>query len=157
VDAQSGNEWDLSVEVRARIETVEANLSELDPILTRFCAENGYTLSRIVGVRPRRRLWIREEIDRSFDLTTDLSVSELMERGFFQTMPWSLYATASQMLRPDEPARFLSKEVMRGLPFSHLAAMLPDKLREGLSILRQITAEQVIAKGQIHGPAISGE
>lgn len=144
MEAQSDNEGGLSTESWSRVHSVEVRLSELDPILLRFCAANGYTFSSKVGVWPRRKLWARGEIDRCFDLTTDLPVAEVLKRGFSPAMPWSLYATAS--LESGPSARLVVLEVFRHLPFSELATALPVALGEGLSFLRSITAEQVIAR-----------
>src|SRR6185503_11121472 len=98
--------------VTARIEAVEAKLAELDPILRAFCVRNHYSFSGQVGVWPRRRVWTREEIDRAIALTMDLSVPEVMERGFYPDMPWSLYADASLPLA--HGSRILMMDVFRG-------------------------------------------
>lgn|ERR1035437_6616512 len=143
----------LSPEVTARIQAVEAKLADLDPILHVFCARTSYTFSSHVGVWPRRKVWVREEVDRTLDLTMDLSVPEVMERGFYPDMPWSLYATASVMLLPLESSRALSEYVFRGLPFSQLAEVLAARLEDGLVILRRITRDDVITKGHIPGHA----
>jgi hypothetical protein len=141
----------LSPEITARIQAVEAKLTELDPILRGFCAERGYTFSSEVGVWPRRRVWAREEIDRTLDLTMNLTVPEVMECGFYPEMPWSLCATASLMLPPPEPGRLLSEYVFQRLPFSKLTGVLAARLEDGLAMLRGFTREDIITRGQIHG------
>ena len=141
----------LSPEVTVRIQAVEAKLAELDPILHDFCTRRGYTFSSQIGVWPRRRAWAREEIDRALDLVMDLTVPEVMERGFYSDMPWSLRATASVML--PLPGRLLNEDVFRGLPFSQLAEVLSARLEDGLAILRKVSREDIIARGQIHGHA----
>ena len=143
----------LSPEINARIQAVEAKLAELDQILHGFCTENGYTFSSQVGVWPRRKVWAREEIDRALDLTMDLTVPEVMERGFYPEMPWSLCATASLMLPPPEPGRLLSEYVFQRLPFSQLAEVLPARLADGLAMLQRFKRADIIARGQIHGRA----
>jgi hypothetical protein len=141
----------LSPEVVGRIQAVEAKLVELDPILHNFCTRNGFTFSSQIGVWPRRIANAREEIDRSLGLVMDLTVPEVMERGFYPDMPWSLRANASVMLPPPEMGRILSEDVFHGLPFSQLATVLATRLEDGLVILRKISREDVIRKGQIHG------
>jgi hypothetical protein len=81
----------------------------------------------------------------------DLTVPEVMERGFYPDMPWSLRATASVML--PLPGRLLTEDVFQGLPFSQLAGILSARLEDGLARLRQISREDIIARGQIHGQA----
>jgi len=142
----------LSPEIAARIQAVEAKLAELDPILHGFCTERGYTFSSQVGVWPRRKVWARKEIDRTLDLTMDLTVPEVMERGFYPEMPWSLYASAS-LLPVSKQVRLLSADVFRGLPFSQLAGVLAARFEDGLAMLRGFTREDIIARGQIHGSA----
>jgi hypothetical protein len=139
----------LSPEVAARIQAVEAKLAELDPILQDFCTRRGFTFSSLVGVWPRRKVWARAEIDRTLDLVMDLTVPEVMERGFYPDMPWSLHATASVML--PLPGRLLSEAVFQRLPFMQLAEILPARLEDGLARLRQISRDDIIARGQIHG------
>ena len=141
----------LSPEITARIQAVEAKLSELDPIFQSFCAETGCCCSSQIGVWPRRRVWRRDEIDRVLDLTTDLTVPEVMERGFCSEMLWSLYATASLLPAFGAPDRVLFVDVFRHLPFSELAPTLAGRLKDGLIILRGFTQEDIIAKGQILG------
>jgi hypothetical protein len=142
----------LLPEVTARIHAVEAKLSELDPILHDFCTRRGFTFSSQIGVWPRRKAWAREEIDRALDLVMDLTVPEVMERGFYPDMPWSLHATASVNL--PLPGRLLSEDIFRGLPFSELAGVLSAQLEDGLARLRQIRHADIIARGQIHGHGI---
>lgn len=141
----------LPPEVTARIQAVEAKLAELDPTLHDFCTRNGYTFSSQVGVWPRRKVWARQEVDRTLDLVMDLTVAEVMERGFYPDMPWSLRATASLML--PLPGRMLSEDVFHGLPFSQLAQVLSARLEDGLVMLRQVSREDIIAKGQVFGHA----
>jgi hypothetical protein len=45
----------LSDKTKARVQSIEVKLAELDPTLNRFCAENGFSLSAHVGVWPRRK------------------------------------------------------------------------------------------------------
>jgi hypothetical protein len=142
----------LSPEIVARVQTVEAKLAELDPILHDFCTRRGFTFSSQVGVWPRRRAWAREEIDRALDLVMDLTAPEVMERGFYPEMPWSLRATASVML--PLPGRLLSEDVFHGLPFSQLAESLSARLEDGLAILRKVKHEDIVTRGQVHGRVV---
>lgn len=139
-----------SPETTAMIQALEAKLSELDPILHGFCNEAGFTFTCLVGSWPRRKVWVREEIDRCLDLTMESTVSEIMDRGFYPEMPWSLRATAS-LMQVNKHARVLSIDVFRGLPFSELAGVLALRLEDGQKLLRGLTREDVVARGQIHG------
>jgi hypothetical protein len=141
----------LSLEINAKIQVVEAKLTELDPILHDFCSRTGFTLSSIIGVWPRRKVWAREEIDRTIDLTMDLTVPEFFERGFQPEMPWSLYARASLPLSQDFPSHILSVDIFRHLPFSELAGVLAARLEDGLATLRRFNREDIIIRGRIHG------
>ena len=85
----------FSPEVPAKIQVIERKLTELDPILKEFCKRRGYTFTSHVGVWPRRMVWAREEIDRTIALTMDLTVPEVLERGFYPEMPWSLCGGAT--------------------------------------------------------------
>jgi hypothetical protein len=142
----------LSPEIVARVQAVEAKLAELDPILHDFCARRGFTFSSHVGVWPRRKAWAREEVDRTLDLIMDLTVPEVMERGFYPDMPWTLCATASEML--PMPGRVLMEDVFHGLPFSQIADVLAARLEDGLVLLRKIKHEDIVARGQIHGRVV---
>ena len=139
----------LSPEIIVRIQAVEAKLAELDPILHEFCARSDYTFSGYVGVWPRRKVWAREEVDRTLDLITDLTVPELMERGFYPEMPFTLIASASE--RSTIPGRVLIQDVFHSLPFAQLAAVLAARLEEGFVILRKIRQEDIVSLGQVHG------
>lgn len=141
----------LSPDITAKIQTLEAKLTELDPILRDFCSRQGFTFSSIVGVWPRRKVWAREEIDRTLDLTMDLTVPEFFERGFQPDVPWSLYASASLPVSKDYPSHVLSVDVFRHLPFSELAGVLAARLEDGLAILRKFNREDILTKGRVHG------
>lgn len=141
----------LPPDITAKIQAVETKLSELDPIWQEFCSRRGFTFSSIVGVWPRRRVWAREEIDRSIDLTMDLTVPEFFERGFQPDVPWSLYATASLPFAEDYPPHILSVEVFRHLPFSEIAGVLAARLEDSLALLKRFDREDVLTKGVAHG------
>ena len=141
----------LSPDITAKIEAVEAKLTELDPILHEFCSRRGFTFSSIIGVWPRRRVWARQEIYRAIDLTMDLTVPEFFERGFQPDVPWSLYASASLPVSEDFPSHILSVDVFRHLPFSEIAGVLAAQLEDGLATLGSFTREDVLAKGKTYG------
>jgi hypothetical protein len=143
----------LTPENAERIQSIETRLATLDPTLRDFCARHDYTFSSPVGVWPRKRAWRREEVDRCFDLTMDLTVREAMERGFYPDMPWSLYITAST--RPPHPdeVRFLTADVFRQLPFSSLCDRLGADLEIGLTTLTTFTLETINERGQKLGHA----
>jgi hypothetical protein len=140
----------LAPEITERIQAIETHLATLDPILRDFCIRHDYTFSSSVGVWPRRRAWRREEVDRCFDLTMDLTVPEVMERGFSPDMPWSLYVSAST--RPPDfiSARILTVDMFRRLPFSLLHERLATDLEAGLATLLTFTAEVIDERGQTH-------
>ena len=104
----------------------------------------------MVGVWPRRRAWRHEEVDRCFDLTMDLTVPEVMERGFTPDMPWSLYVTASTRPPDFVSARFLTVDVFRRLAFSSLRDRLAAGLESGLATLQTFTPEVINERGLTH-------
>jgi hypothetical protein len=141
----------LAPEIAERIQTIESRLAVLDPILQGFCTQHDYRVSDMTGsIQPRRRVWRREEIDRCLDLTSDLTVPEAMERGFYPEMPWSLFANAS-LLPSVRPMRILSAAVFEGLPYSQLEAALENRLEAGLVMLQAVTVEDVIERGHNYG------
>jgi len=137
----------LAPEITERIQAVEAKLAALDPILHDFCTRRGYTFSSKVGVWPRRKVWAREEIDRSMDLVMDLTVQEVMDRGFSPDMPWSLHATGSFPPARGEQ-RILTRPVFTNMPYSQLAPALPAQLEAGLAVLRTFTRDLIISSGE---------
>jgi hypothetical protein len=141
----------LSAEINAKIQVTETKLAEIDWILHDFCSRRGFTFRSFVGVWPRRAVRAREEIDRTLDLTMDLTVPEFFALGFQPGMPWSLYATASLPVSQDYPSHVLSVDVFRRLPFSELPGVLATRLEEGLTTLRKINREDILSKGQIYG------
>lgn len=142
----------LSPDITARIQAVEAKLVELDPIFHSFCARRNYKFSSHVGVWPRRLVWARVEIDRTIALTMDLTVPEVMERGFYYEMPWSLSGGASLPIEADQPIRILNIDVFRNVPYSQLLGILPPGLEEARAKLDKITREEIIARGHVYEP-----
>ena len=144
-----------SPEVWARIDLIEAKLAELDPIMQSFCERRGFRFSKMVDENrtlwPRRGMTAREDIYRCMYLTMDLSVPEVMERGFYPEMPWSLHADATLPIAKGEPTRILSADVLSGVPYSRLTEVLEKGLEDGLAILRRLTRDDVVTRGEIVG------
>ena len=86
------------------------------------------------------------------DLTTDLTVQEVMDRGFSPDMPWSLHASASFLHIPGQALRMLTRPVFTNMPYSRLASALPEQLESGLALLRTFTADLIISSGETFGP-----
>jgi hypothetical protein len=142
----------LSPDIIAKIQAVEAKLTELDPILHEFCSRRAFTFSSIIGCWPRRKVWARQDIDRVIDLTMDLTVPEFFVRGFQPNVPWSLCASASLPVSEDVPSRILRVDIFRHLPFSEIAGVLAARLEEGFRTLGRFTREDVLAKGKMMSP-----
>ena len=110
-----------SPEVWVKVDAIEAKLAELDPIMQSFCERSGLKFSKMVDENrtlwPRRGMWVREDIDRCMNLTMDLTVAEVMERGFYPEMPWSLHADATLPIAKGQPTRILNTDVFRGVPY----------------------------------------
>jgi hypothetical protein len=81
----------------------------------------------------------------------DLTVQEVMDRGFYSEMPWSLHADATFMPAKGEPTRILRTDVFSGVPYSRLAEILEKSLEDGLAILRGLTREDVLTRGEVVG------
>jgi hypothetical protein len=151
-----------SPEVWARVDAIEAKLAELDPIMQAFCERRGFRFSKMVDENrtlwPRRGMWVREDIDRCMYLTMDLTVTEVMERGFYPEMSWSLHANATLPITTGQPTRILDTSVFRSVPYSRLADVLGQGLEDGLVALRKLTREDVHTRGKVVGspPDFSG-
>lgn len=132
----------------ARARAVEAKLAELDPILERFCKNKALMFGRTPQdiLFPKRSMLVsaREEIDRCMYLSPCVSFQQLLDRGFYPEMPWSLDIIASD---PDDRVRLLQMSVFKDVPYSRLSEVLPKALEDGLALLQKITREDVIKKG----------
>ena len=131
-------------------------LVELEPILRKFCAHRGYALrgSSDASLWPFRSALAHGEIHRCLDLSADAKLLDILKRGFWPEMPWSLYASAAPRVAPGQLWRVLTTDVFRRLPFCELASVLEQRLEEGFSILRQLTLQDVLARGEIaRGPS----
>lgn len=131
---------------------VEAKLTELDPIMQSFCERTGFRLIKTPEdvLYPKRMMFwaAREDINMSMHLTPDLSFRELMNRGFYPEMPWSLEVIAVDSTKR---IRMLTANIFRDVPYSRLVEVLPKELESGFSRLRQITREDIINKGMAVG------
>jgi hypothetical protein len=141
----------LTEQAKANVAAIESKLAEHDELFREFCSRYHYSFSSVVGVWPRRRAWRRQEIDRCFDLTMDVGVQEVLDRGFYPALPWSLHATGSLNSGHDPYVPFLSRPVFEHVPFSRLGAVIPDGLQRGLAILDALTEHAIVRKGRKFG------
>ena len=137
-----------SPEARANVAAIESKLTELDEEFLQFCSRHGYTFSPIVQLWPRRRVWRRQGIDRSMDLTMDIGVQDVLDRGLYPELPWSLFASGSLLPGSDRDIHILSRPVFEHVPFLRLASILADSLERGLRILNAMTETEILAQGQ---------
>jgi hypothetical protein len=135
----------------ANVAAIESKLAELDDLFLQFCSRQVYRFSPIVQLWPRRRVWRRQEVDRCMDLTMDIGVQDVLDRGYHPGLPWSLYASGS--VRPDAvpDVHILSRPVFEHVPFSILASVLVDGLERGLQILNAMTETEILTQGQKFG------
>jgi hypothetical protein len=145
----------LSGAAKARVRSVNDKLAEFEPILRKFCTHRGYALREPsdASLWPFRSVLAHGEIHHCLDLNTDAKFLDILKRGFWPEMPWSLYASAAGVA-PGQPWRILTTALFRRLPFCDLASVLEQRLEEGFSILRQLTLQDVLARGEIpRGPS----
>jgi hypothetical protein len=141
----------LSPQATARIDEVNNKLSELDPVIHAFCKRRGYAFHAETKLWPARRAWAHGEIRRCLHLTMNATFLDILKRGFWPELPWSLYASASLPLAAGQPIRTLAEEIFRGLPFSELATVLEQRLEDGFSILHRLTRGDVLAGCEMTG------
>ena len=103
----------------------------------------------VTGLDPARRVWAPGEIDCYMDLNTDVTYPEILARGYYPQMPWSLYAYGVLPLEREQFCRILTLHVFRRLPFSDLANLLDERLEQGFAFLRTFSPEKILANGQI--------
>jgi len=140
-----------SPEGRANVAAIESKLKELDSVFRQFCSREGYTFSATVDLWPRRRVWRRQEIDRCMDLSMAIGVvgvQDVLDRGFYPKLPWSLYASGSLSPGTDPDIHILSRPLLDRVPFSQLASTLADGLGRGLQILNSMTESEIITRGE---------
>jgi hypothetical protein len=147
------NAYDSS-EGRANVAAIESKLAELDEVFREFCIRENYTFSAIVNLWPRRRVWRRQEIDRCMDLTMTIGVvgvQDVLDRGFYPDLPWSLYASGSLLPATDPENRILSHAIFEQVRYSQLAGILADSLERGLKVLDSMTENDILTQGQKWG------
>jgi hypothetical protein len=140
-----------SPEDRANVAAIESKLKELDAVFRQFCSREGYTFSAMVDLWPRRRVWRRQEIDRCLDLTMAIGVvgvQDVLDRGLYPELPWSLYASGSLPPGTDPDIRTFSRPVLDRVPFSLLASTIADGLERGLQILNSMTQTEILTRGE---------
>ena len=143
-----------SPEGRANVAAIASKLRELDAVFRQFCSREGYSFGRMVDLWPRRRVWRRQEIDRCMDLTMTIGivgVQDVLERGFYPELPWSLYASGSLLPGTDPDIHILSRPVLEQVPFSQVASTLADSLERGLQILNSMTKTEILTRGDKYG------
>jgi len=140
-----------SPEGRANVAAIESKLKELDAVFRQFCSREGYTFSAMVDLWPRRRVWRRQEIDRCMDLTMTIGVvgvQDVLDRGFYPELPWSLFASGSLPPGTDPDVHILSRPVLDQVPFSRMASALADSLQRGQQILNSMTKSEILTRGE---------
>lgn len=140
-----------SPEAQANVAAIESRLAELDEVFRQFCSRQNYTFRPTIDLWPRRRVWRRQEVDRCMDLTMELGVQHVLDRGYSPELPWSLYASGSFRPGTDLDIRILSRPVFEHVPFSRLASVLADGLERGLQILNSIGSNEILTEGQKYG------
>jgi hypothetical protein len=136
-----------SPEARANVAAIESRLKELDHIFLQFCSRHGYTFSPTVELWPRRRVWRRQEIDRSMGLTMEVGVQDVLDRGFYPDLQWSFSASGSLLPGKDPETHVLSRPVFEHIPFSRLESLLQDGLERGLKMLNSMTEGEILTHG----------
>src|SRR5207245_9276670 len=100
---------------------------------------------------PQRRVWRRQEIDRCMDLHMVIGivgVQDVLDRGFYPELPWSLYASGSLRPGTDSDIHILSRPVFEHVPFSQLSSVLGEGLERGLGILNSMTEIEILTQGE---------
>ena len=136
-----------SPEGGANVAAIESKLAQLDGVFLQFCSREGYTFSPRVELWPRRRVWQRQEIDRCMDLTMEIGVQEVLDRGFDPNLRWSLFASGSLHPGRDPGVHILSQAVFEHVPFSDLESVLASGLERGLEILNSLTETEILTHG----------
>lgn len=139
----------LSEEAQAKVQTVNDALMQLDPTLESFCKRRNYDFHRSSKLWPSRSACARGVVDRYMHLTPDTTFVEILKRGFWPEMPWSLYASAYSRMVPGRPFRVLTMDLLRNLPFSDLASVLEPRLEEGYLRLDELTPQDVLTRGEM--------
>jgi hypothetical protein len=153
----------ISLAARVKLQSVAARLAELDPVFKAFCARRQYTFIADDQLWPNRRATVYSGIHRQLVLAMDITFVALLERGFYPDMPWSLYAMgslpfggnvaprlarmpATSLLPSSSPSMVF--HLFSKLPFSEIAGVLDERLEKGFSLLKDLSREDILAKGQ---------
>lgn len=146
-----------------RIQSVEKKLAELDPAWEAFCSRHEYLFRPGRELWPNRMAFAHGTIDRQLVLTMDVPFPELLNRGFWADMPWSLYAIARLPFWSQSPCGksqpqagpaglykpVLTFELFRRTPFLELGKVLEKELERGFSLLSEVNREDVLRKGEV--------
>ena len=77
-----------------------------------------------------------------------VGVQDVLDRGFYPELPWSLFASGSLPPGTDPDIHILSRPLLDQVPFSQLASALADGLERGLQILNSMTESEVLTRGE---------
>ncbi len=80
-----------------------------------------------------------------------VGVQDVLDRGFYPELPWSLYASGSLPPGTDPDIRILSRPVFGSVPFSRLASVLANSIDRGLEILNAMTETEILRHGKKYG------
>jgi hypothetical protein len=143
----------VATPAKIRIQSIEKKLAEFDPIWEAFCARRGYRFMPGRELWPNRLAWAHGKVDHRLALTMDVTFAEVLERGFYPEMPWSLYAMTSlpfwtQPAGKRTQQQVLSFELFRRLPFSRMREVLEKELERAFTTLSEVTREDVVQKGK---------
>ncbi|HEV2209832.1 MAG TPA: hypothetical protein VG167_13720 [Verrucomicrobiae bacterium] len=153
----------ISLAARVKVQSVARRLAELDSVFKAFCERRQYSFVADDQLWPNRRATAYSGIHRQLVLAMDITFVALLERGFYPGMPWSLCAMAS-LLFPGNVSPRLARmptaaplpascpsvifHLLDKLPFSEIAVVLDEQLENGFSLLKDLSREDILAKGQ---------
>ena len=81
----------------------------------------------------------------------DVGVQDVLDRGFYPELPWSLRGNGSLHPDSDHQVHILTRTVFEHVPFIQLSAVLPASLERGLELLNEMTADSILAEGEKSG------
>jgi len=152
---------EVSRATQSRIDSVNRKLSELDAIIQNFCTHRNYDFQVLDPEWfPARAARVPgSEISRQLHLFPAAPFVEILKRGFFPEMPWSLHACATVSAKPCLPSlralqyppppwRLFSQELFGNLTLSEVANRLESDLERGHLILCDLTRQDVLEKGE---------
>jgi hypothetical protein len=136
-----------SPEASAHLATIDSKLADLHDLFLQFCSRESYSFSRSVNIWPKLRVWRRQEIDRCIDLEFSVGFQDVLDRGFYPELPWSLYARGSLWPGADPDIHILSRPVFQNVPYHQLASILEHALASGLQMVNAMTEREILAHG----------